>query len=55
MSVLSVSRVYTDVLATKPQAYWDYENFNIKWNSQDKYEVIKKLGRGKYSEVFFGS
>lgn len=54
MSVLSVSRVYTDVLATKPQAYWDYENFNIKWNSQDKYEVIKKLGRGKYSEVFLG-
>lgn len=54
MSVSSVSKVYTDVLATKPQAYWDYENVNIKWNAQDKYEVIKKLGRGKYSEVFLG-
>lgn len=54
MSVLSVSKVYTDVLASKPQAYWDYENINIKWNSQDKYEVVRKLGRGKYSEVFLG-
>lgn len=50
----SVSRVYADVLASKPQEYWDYENVNIKWNSQENYEVIKKLGRGKYSEVFLG-
>lgn len=54
MSISSVSKVYTDVLASKPQAYWDYENVNIKWNSQEKYEIIKKLGRGKYSEVFLG-
>ena len=52
--VSSVSKVYTDVLASKPQSYWDYENINIKWNSQDNYEIIKKLGRGKYSEVFLG-
>lgn len=50
----SVSRVYCDVLAAKPQSYWDYENANIKWNSQENYEVVKKLGRGKYSEVFSG-
>lgn len=53
--VSSVSKVYTDVLASKPQSYWDYENINIKWNSQDNYEIIKKLGRGKYSEVFLGA
>ncbi|CCE87210.1 Piso0_005753 [Millerozyma farinosa CBS 7064] len=52
--VPSVSKVYTDVLASKPQSYWDYENVNIKWESQDDYEIIKKLGRGKYSEVFLG-
>lgn len=52
--VSSVLKVYTDVLASKPQSYWDYENINIKWNSQDNYEIIKKLGRGKYSEVFLG-
>lgn len=50
----SVSRVYCDVLATKPQSYWDYENANISWNSQENYEVVEKLGRGKYSEVFSG-
>ncbi|CUM51758.1 uncharacterized protein AC631_03603 [Debaryomyces fabryi] len=50
----SISKVYADVLASKPQSYWDYENVNIKWNSQDNYEIIKKLGRGKYSEVFLG-
>lgn len=53
-TVKSVSKVYTDVLASKPQAYWDYDDINIKWNSQDNYEIIKKLGRGKYSEVFLG-
>lgn len=54
MSVVSVSKVYTDVLAAKPQAYWDYENINIKWNLQEKYEVVAKVGRGKYLEVFSG-
>lgn len=53
-SVTSVSKVYADVLSTKPQSYWDYENINIKWNAQENYEIIKKLGRGKYSEVFLG-
>ena len=50
----SISKVYADVLGSKPQSYWDYENVNIKWNSQENYEIIKKLGRGKYSEVFLG-
>ncbi|OBA23084.1 Pkinase-domain-containing protein [Metschnikowia bicuspidata var. bicuspidata NRRL YB-4993] len=54
MAVASVSKVYPYVLQEKPQEFWDYENINIKWNSQDQYEVIKKLGRGKYSEVFLG-
>ncbi|KAK6198470.1 putative casein kinase II subunit alpha [Scheffersomyces amazonensis] len=50
----SIARVYADVLASKPQSFWDYDDLNIKWNSQDNYEIIKKLGRGKYSEVFLG-
>ncbi|CAN3357634.1 casein kinase II subunit alpha [Diutina catenulata] len=50
----SVARVYADVLASKPQSYWDYDDVQIQWNSQENYEIIKKLGRGKYSEVFLG-
>lgn len=50
----SVARVYADVLALKPQLYWDYDDVQIQWNLQENYEIIKKLGRGKYSEVFLG-
>lgn len=53
-TVTSVSRVYTNVLASKPQEYWDYDDINIKWNAPDNYEIVRKLGRGKYSEVFLG-
>lgn len=54
ISSSSISKVYADVLASKPQSYWDYDDLNIKWNPQENYEIIKKLGRGKYSEVFLG-
>lgn len=27
----SIARVYADVNDTKPQEYWDYENYNIEW------------------------
>lgn len=50
----SVARVYPQALASKPREFWDYENVVLQWNSQDKYEIIKKIGRGKYSEVFLG-
>jgi len=51
---ISISRVYADVNSQKPQQYWDYENVSVVWETQENYEVIKKLGRGKYSEVFQG-
>ena len=50
----STALVYTDVLAMKDKEYWDYENFEIDWNLPNNYEIIKKVGRGKYSEVFRG-
>ena len=34
--------------------YWDYEIVSVTWGVQDHYEVIRKIGRGKYSEVFEG-
>jgi casein kinase II subunit alpha len=51
---MSRSKVYTDVNVLRPPEYWDYENLTINWGEQDDYEVIKKIGRGKYSEVFQG-
>ena len=36
----------------KPKAYWDYDSYDIQWKNPDHYQLIRKLGRGKYSEVF---
>ena len=52
--VYSVARVYADVNANKPTEYWDYENHKIEWGEIRNYEIILKIGRGKYSEVFQG-
>lgn len=50
----SRSRVYAEVNQTKPREYWDYECHMIEWGNIDDYQLIRKLGRGKYSEVFEG-
>ncbi|KAJ8906989.1 hypothetical protein NDN08_003472 [Rhodosorus marinus] len=51
---VSVSKVYRDVNLLKSQDYWDYDTLSISWGNQDDYEVIRKVGRGKYSDVFEG-
>ncbi|KAL5988164.1 Homeobox protein HD-6 [Asimina triloba] len=51
---MSKSRVYTDVNVLRPKDYWDYESLTVQWGDQDDYEVVRKVGRGKYSEVFEG-
>jgi casein kinase II subunit alpha len=43
-----------DLPPTRPKEYWDYESLVINYNTQDNYEIVKKIGRGKYSEVFEG-
>jgi casein kinase II subunit alpha len=30
------------------------ENVGFNWGVQDNYEIVEKIGRGKYSEVFSG-
>ena len=53
--VYSVARVYSDACSKRPQEYWDYEQaVNIQWGKIYNYEIIDKIGRGKYSEVFSG-
>uniref|UniRef100_A0AAY4CGI4 non-specific serine/threonine protein kinase n=1 Tax=Denticeps clupeoides TaxID=299321 RepID=A0AAY4CGI4_9TELE len=50
--VPSRSRVYPDVNTLRPREYWDYESHVVEWGNQDDYQLVRKLGRGKYSEVF---
>merc|ERR1711907_315298 len=50
----SRSRVYCDANEKRPREYWDYDSLVVEWGDQDDYELIRKLGRGKYSEVFEG-
>ncbi|KAK4390444.1 Casein kinase II subunit alpha-2 [Sesamum angolense] len=51
---MSQARVYADVNVHRPRDYWDYESLTVQWGDQDDYEVVRKVGRGKYSEVFEG-
>merc|ERR1719393_147882 len=50
----NLPRLYSDANVHKAREYWDYEIVSVTWGVQDHYEVIRKIGRGKYSEVFEG-
>lgn len=52
MPLPSRARVYADVNSHRPREYWDYETHQVEWSNQDDYQLVRKLGRGKYSEVF---
>jgi casein kinase II subunit alpha len=53
-TVKNKARIYADVNQHRPREYWNYESLTVNWGDQEDYEVIKKIGRGKYSEVFEG-
>lgn len=46
--------MFADINVHRPREYWDYESLEIDWGSPADYEVTRKIGRGKYSEVFDG-
>ncbi|GAA5858925.1 hypothetical protein JCM8547_007158 [Rhodosporidiobolus lusitaniae] len=50
----SVSRVYAKANEELGAEWWNYDDFGVRWSNQEQYEVTRKLGRGKYSEVFEG-
>jgi len=57
MAAITTPKYYADVCEQQSQVipdYSDYEGFEVKFQSQDHYEIIKKIGRGKYSEVYEG-
>jgi len=45
-------RQYADVNKSKPQEYWNYEQHKLTWGGCDNFQLVEKIGRGKYSEVF---
>jgi casein kinase II subunit alpha len=47
-------RYYATVCDDKPAEYSDYEHFKIDWHESENYEISRKIGRGKYSDVFEG-
>lgn len=51
-SVTYTPKCFATVCDEKPKEYSDYEHFKISWGNSEYYEVIKKVGRGRYSEVF---
>ncbi|KAF7307675.1 Protein kinase domain-containing protein [Mycena kentingensis (nom. inval.)] len=53
-SRVDVSRVYAEVNARKGRAWYDYKKVKIEWSSPDRYEIVARLGGGRYSEVFEG-
>ncbi|CDW86640.1 UNKNOWN [Stylonychia lemnae] len=47
--------LYQTVNVERPKDYSYYQQLSIKWGNQDNYQLIHKLGRGKYSEVYEGA
>ena len=45
---------YADKLKSFPPSYYTYEDMQVAWNSPERYAVSRRLGRGKYSDVFEG-
>ncbi|KAI5124431.1 hypothetical protein M0805_008315 [Coniferiporia weirii] len=50
----SIARVYPNVNAERGASWYEYDNLQVQWGVQDHYEIVRKVGRGKYSEVFEG-
>ncbi|KZV76222.1 Pkinase-domain-containing protein [Peniophora sp. CONT] len=50
----SVARAYANVNATLGPSWYEYDAVQVQWGYQDDYEIVRKVGRGKYSEVFEG-
>ncbi|RDX50890.1 kinase-like protein [Lentinus brumalis] len=49
-----MARVYADVNARLGPSWYDYESTKVDWNVPDRYEIVRRIGGGRYSEVFEG-
>ena len=39
-----MARVYADINANMPRAYWDYDSVAISWGVLENYEIVRKIG-----------
>lgn len=39
-----MARVYADVNQHMPKSYWEYDSVNITWGVLENYEVVRKIG-----------
>ncbi|KNC46452.1 casein kinase II [Thecamonas trahens ATCC 50062] len=51
---MSLARVYRDAISKQPDDFTAYNDMQIEWGDPEKYAVVRKIGQGKYSEVFLG-
>ncbi|ELQ73857.1 Casein kinase II, alpha subunit [Trachipleistophora hominis] len=54
MVIPTVSKVHANFCQEQPPEYYSYEEYEPEIGNIDNYKIIKRLGRGKYSEVFKG-
>eukprot|EP00190_Bangiopsis_sp_CCMP1999_P005314 CAMPEP_0198728878 /NCGR_PEP_ID=MMETSP1475-20131203/11884_1 /TAXON_ID= ORGANISM="Unidentified sp., Strain CCMP1999" /NCGR_SAMPLE_ID=MMETSP1475 /ASSEMBLY_ACC=CAM_ASM_001111 /LENGTH=327 /DNA_ID=CAMNT_0044491353 /DNA_START=218 /DNA_END=1201 /DNA_ORIENTATION=+ len=47
-----MAKTYADVNVLRSPTFWNYDLVKIQWGGQDQYDVVRKVGRGKYSDVF---
>jgi casein kinase II subunit alpha len=45
-------KMYQDAAIKHGESYFDYHKEVLKFKTGQDYEFIRKLGKGKYSEVF---
>ncbi|KAF7684172.1 putative casein kinase II subunit alpha like protein [Astathelohania contejeani] len=48
------AREYANINTNKPESEYNYDKYNIEEGDIDDYEITKRIGQGKYSEVFLG-
>lgn len=55
--ITNMARVYADINAQMPRAYWDYDSVNISWGLLENYEVVRKIGTlsGSARNISLGS